>query len=45
MDHDKEMGSMRCNQCQATHQARITHLTEPIDMYHDWIDECEKVNS
>lgn len=31
LDHEKEMGSVRCNQCACNFSARISHLTEPIE--------------
>ncbi len=45
LDHEKELGTVRCNQCHSNFQTQISHLTEPVDIYHDWIDECEKVNT
>ena len=26
----------------SNYKTSITHLTEPIDVYSEWIDECEK---
>ena len=36
IDNEKEMGTVTCNQCHTNHTGRISHLTEPIDLYHDW---------
>lgn len=36
---------MVCNLCNAKFASRITSLTEPIDLYHDWIDACEAANA
>jgi transcription elongation factor Elf1 len=45
MDHEKQIGKMACNSCPAKFEMRITHLTEPVDIYHDWLDKCEEANS
>ncbi|GMI85481.1 hypothetical protein HRI_002217400 [Hibiscus trionum] len=31
--------------CQESFSSVITALTEPIDIYSEWIDECERVNN
>ncbi|KAJ4839820.1 hypothetical protein Tsubulata_010034 [Turnera subulata] len=42
----KEMtGTVECSICMAKYGTKITYLTEPIDVYSEWIDECERVNS
>ena len=33
-----------CRVCAADYQTRITYLMEPVDVYADWIDECDKLN-
>ena len=38
------VGTIRCRVCQVTFQMEINHLTEPIDIYGEWIDETEKAN-
>ncbi|KAF5840005.1 transcription elongation factor 1 [Dunaliella salina] len=45
IDHDKEMANMHCSQCPMKFECRITHLTEPIDVYHNWLDKCEEANA
>jgi transcription elongation factor Elf1 len=30
--------------CGQKYTCNITHLSEPIDVYSDWIDMCDKVN-
>lgn len=32
-------------QCPMSFEMRITHLTEPIDVYHEWLDKCEEANA
>ncbi|KDD74383.1 hypothetical protein H632_c1352p0 [Helicosporidium sp. ATCC 50920] len=45
MDRQRDVGVVKCNQCAAQYAVKIHSLSEPIDVYSDWIDECEKVNS
>merc|ERR1719461_325238 len=44
MDRKKHLGTISCRICGANFQMMINHLTEPIDIYSDWIDECAQVN-
>ncbi|KAL5576661.1 hypothetical protein UlMin_018360 [Ulmus minor] len=42
----KEMiGILTCTICSENFSTTITTLTEPIDIYSEWIDECERVNN
>jgi transcription elongation factor Elf1 len=41
LDYDSGMGKVTCETCNANYEARITTLSEPIDVYSDWIDACE----
>jgi|TARA_B100001540_G_scaffold313271_1_gene335885 transcription elongation factor Elf1 len=45
MDHLTEKGLVECTVCGQKYACNITHLSEPIDVYSDWIDECEKLNN
>ncbi|KAL6755445.1 transcription elongation factor 1 [Haematococcus lacustris] len=45
LDHEKQLAKIACTKCPAKFDARITHLTEPIDVYHDWLDKCEEANA
>jgi len=45
MDYDHSMGEINCDQCNAKHESRITRLSEAIDVYAEWIDMCEDVNT
>ncbi|KAL6289970.1 hypothetical protein ACE6H2_007480 [Prunus campanulata] len=38
------IGEAFCSVCQESCSTTITCLTEPIDVYSEWIDECERVN-
>ena len=44
MDHLSEKGMVECTVCGQKYTCNITHLSEPIDVYSDWIDACDKVN-
>ena len=39
------IGEISCSICSANYETRITPLTEPIDMYCEWMDECQRVNT
>jgi transcription elongation factor Elf1 len=34
-----------CHTCKANYKTSIDKLSEPIDVYHEWLDECERVNN
>ncbi|KAI4977061.1 transcription elongation factor 1 homolog [Hordeum vulgare subsp. vulgare] len=38
------VASAVCYVCQEAYHTTAHHLTEPVDIYHDWIDACEKAN-
>lgn len=35
---------IHCRICDAKYQAIVTELTEPVDVYCEWIDACEDAN-
>ena len=41
MDRDQDIGSLECRVCGATYSCSITYLSEPIDVFSEWIDQCE----
>ena len=41
MDYDKETGTLECRVCAATYTATINYLSEPVDVFSEWIDQCE----
>ncbi|RNA44061.1 transcription elongation factor 1 -like [Brachionus plicatilis] len=45
MELDKNTAHIRCTVCSEDFQTVINYLTEPIDVYNEWIDACESVNS
>nr|XP_010916414.1 transcription elongation factor 1 homolog isoform X2 [Elaeis guineensis]XP_019707111.1 transcription elongation factor 1 homolog isoform X2 [Elaeis guineensis] len=45
IDMKNLIGEAACRICQESFSTTITALTEPIDIYSEWIDECERVNN
>uniref|UniRef100_M8AZH3 Transcription elongation factor 1 homolog n=1 Tax=Aegilops tauschii TaxID=37682 RepID=M8AZH3_AEGTA len=39
------IGEANCQICQESFSTTANALTEPIDVYSEWIDECERVNT
>lgn len=44
MDWDREQGTVSCNVCNTSYSTQINSLSEAIDVYSEWIDECEAAN-
>ena len=43
---DRDMGraTAKCTSCPQRFDTNCTPLTDAIDVYHDWIDNCEEAN-
>ncbi|KAL3769713.1 hypothetical protein ACHAWU_005761 [Discostella pseudostelligera] len=41
MDLSKGVGSLACRMCSASYQMPIHHLHEPVDVFSEWLDDCE----
>lgn len=41
MDNKAGVGSLTCRLCAASYQMPIHHLHEPIDVFSEWLDDCE----
>jgi transcription elongation factor Elf1 len=41
LDKKTKIGRVKCNACSEEWANEIHALTEPIDVYSDWIDACE----
>jgi len=41
MDIRAGVGSLECRLCGASYQMPIHHLHEPIDVFSEWLDDCE----
>ncbi|OAY27850.1 hypothetical protein MANES_15G020700v8 [Manihot esculenta] len=44
IDRKLRFGEAGCSACKASYSTSINPLTEPIDIYSEWIDECVKLN-
>lgn len=44
LNQKDKIGSLKCRICGAEWQSRIHYLTEPIDLYTEWIDVTEAEN-
>ncbi|KAH8296106.1 hypothetical protein KR054_001918 [Drosophila jambulina] len=44
MDKGRKIGRVTCNVCMEAYQTTINLLSEPIDVFNDWIDACEEEN-
>lgn len=42
MDRGAETGSVTCRVCGETYQSRITTLSDPVDVYCEWLDALEE---
>jgi transcription elongation factor Elf1 len=41
MDFRNGVGSLDCRLCGASYQMPVHHLHEPIDVFSEWLDDCE----
>ena len=44
MDRRAQVGYLKCRVCVAEYEMRIDPLHQPVDVFADWIDECEALN-
>mmetsp|Transcript_26945 Transcript_26945/g.32707 ORF Transcript_26945/g.32707 Transcript_26945/m.32707 type:complete len:85 (-) Transcript_26945:536-790(-) len=44
LDRVADVGEVSCRICGEKFQTTIDNLSEPVDVYSEWIDECERVN-
>jgi transcription elongation factor Elf1 len=44
MDRERNVGQVKCTLCAAHYETKVHALSEPIDVYSEWIDECEAEN-
>eukprot|EP00191_Tetraselmis_sp_GSL018_P008484 CAMPEP_0177617634 /NCGR_PEP_ID=MMETSP0419_2-20121207/25033_1 /TAXON_ID=582737 /ORGANISM="Tetraselmis sp., Strain GSL018" /LENGTH=66 /DNA_ID=CAMNT_0019116251 /DNA_START=240 /DNA_END=440 /DNA_ORIENTATION=+ len=45
MNFKDKRGEAKCTMCSEYYNCEINPISEEIDVYSDWIDACEKVNS
>ena len=43
-DNKKQIANISCRVCTSNFKTKKTALTDPIDVYSEWIDECERIN-
>jgi transcription elongation factor Elf1 len=44
MDVEHKVGTILCDGCGAKFTAKISQISDPIDVYSEWIDASEAVN-
>ena len=44
MDRKGHVGSLKCRECHVVFEMRIDALQQPVDVYAEWIDQCEALN-
>ena len=45
IEKKKAIACVKCCVCGEQFHTRTTHLSEAIDVYSEWVDECERTNS
>lgn len=45
MDWEVAQGTVSCTVCHVSYTAKIGKLSEEIDVYSEWIDQCEEANA
>ncbi|CAI5946252.1 unnamed protein product [Closterium sp. NIES-64] len=45
LDRNAGIGTVSCRVCSEQYQTTIDNLSEPIDLFSEWIDEAERVNA
>ncbi|RKO96176.1 Elf1-domain-containing protein, partial [Caulochytrium protostelioides] len=41
LDRNMNIGNLSCRACGVSFQSHVNYLSEPIDVYSDWLDACE----
>eukprot|EP01080_Neovahlkampfia_damariscottae_P005437 gene5437-9250_t len=44
MDRKSSTGKVLCRICGTNYQTSISYLTDAVDVFSEWIDECQKEN-
>lgn len=44
MDKSRNTARISCRVCMEDYQTTINFLSEPLDVYNDWVDACETAN-
>lgn len=43
-DKSRNVGKVYCRVCLESFQTTTSFLSEPVDIYNDWVDACEAAN-
>ncbi|KAK8199590.1 transcription elongation factor 1, partial [Phyllosticta capitalensis] len=43
MDKKGNIGNLQCKVCGVNFQQPITSISQPIDVYYEWVDACDAV--
>lgn len=43
-DKSRNIGKVYCRVCLESFQTTTSFLSEPVDIYNDWVDACEAAN-
>lgn len=41
MKMSEGIGQLTCRVCGASYKMTISYLSEPIDVFYEWLDDCE----
>ncbi|KAF7304923.1 Transcription elongation factor 1-like protein [Mycena kentingensis (nom. inval.)] len=41
LDRKDGIAHLACRVCDQRYQSKVNHLTEPVDIYSEWIDACD----
>ncbi|KAI0984550.1 hypothetical protein GJ496_007785 [Pomphorhynchus laevis] len=44
IDRQRRIAQITCTVCSEDYRTQTTYLSEPIDVYNEWIDACEEAN-
>ena len=42
LDRAAETGNINCRVCGETFQCRVTYMSDPVDVFCEWVDELER---
>ena len=45
MDKSRNTGRVACRICMEDFQCTINYLSEPLDVFNEWVDACEAANN
>ena len=45
LNRKSNVAELKCKSCSTNYNNSINNLTEPVDVFYAWLEECKKVNS